>query len=83
MKRTEACVCGGTITADPADDAALTAAVRAHNDGPRHTGWRLSQMDQAPCVGYRGRGCLVMVPVQRLRCAFCSRRMREAIEVAA
>jgi hypothetical protein len=42
-ERTVPCVCGGEISAPDGDDAAITAAVRVHNDTARHRAWRREQ----------------------------------------
>lgn len=38
--RTEACACGGSITADVASPEAIANAVAAHNKGRAHQEWR-------------------------------------------
>lgn len=39
--RTEACVCGGFITAPAGDWDAIATEVRLHNATPMHEAWRL------------------------------------------
>jgi len=74
LPRTDTCVCGGTITADQADEDAVMDAVVEHQRTPRHMAWSAGARTRMACVGYGDRGCLVMVPAERLRCRWCQRR---------